>query len=87
MHDDVAIIHQDPRPGRFSFPGAPLSKAARHSPSNGFGDGFDVTFRIAGANDQVVGNRGEIRGVKHHDVGGFFFKSDPANEQDFVFDV
>ena len=87
MHNDVLIIEKDPVRRGFSLYCAMVSEAMSHFLPDGFGDGFDLPSRTSGANDKIIGNRGEVSYLQDHDVGGFFIEGDASDNQGFVFDI
>jgi hypothetical protein len=71
---DVGEVHEHPvRTGQTLDTQRELATPGQHL-ANMIRNRFDLTFRVAGTQDQVIGDGGELRDVENEDVFGLFLE-------------
>ncbi len=83
----VAEIQQDPSGVGGALDAQGAATPARQRGVDVVGDGLDLTLGFSRADDQVVGDGGQLRNVQDEDVGGFLFQRRLGDRLGFYFRV
>ena len=71
MHHHSAAIHDDPFAVVFAFDARFAKTSFAHFVAHARGQGLGLTVRCTRRHDDALKQRGQVLGVKHHEVLGF----------------
>ena len=71
MHDHRAAIHDDPLTVVFAFDARLAKTGVAHFVTHARGQGFGLAIGGTRRHDDALKQRGQVLGVKHHEVLGF----------------
>lgn len=81
MGHDVAEIDQDPGGGGGPFDAQGTGTGCGQHPIDMIGDGTCLSIGFRGAQDQVVGDRGQFRNMEDEDIRGLFVEHRPRDSK------